>query len=92
MKGKDEKGDGWKEKRRRGIPSVRPVSFTVLVVTVLSSVVLRSRDLRGGSVGFFHRGYSPILVDKRLSRCCLLFVNHTTSLSTAISQTTNLLG
>lgn len=52
MKGKDEKGDGWKEKRRRGIPSVRPVSFTVLVVTVLGSVVLRSRDLRGGSVGF----------------------------------------
>ncbi|RAL04073.1 uncharacterized protein BO80DRAFT_255191 [Aspergillus ibericus CBS 121593] len=39
MKGKDEKGGGWKEKRRRGIPRARPVSGYGLVV-------LRSRDLR----------------------------------------------
>ena len=75
MKGKDEKGDGWKEKRRRGIPSVRPVSFTVLVVTVLGSVVLRSRDLRGGSVGFFQVAYPTNLEDKNYSNAlCYLYI------------------
>ncbi|PYH59217.1 uncharacterized protein BO96DRAFT_203796 [Aspergillus niger CBS 101883] len=94
MKGKDEKGGGWKEKRRRGIPSVRPVSFTVLIVTALrfTVVVLRSRDLRGGSVGFLLRGYSAKLGDNNLFKSCLLLVYTTTSPISAVSQDTGLLG
>ncbi|OJZ87666.1 hypothetical protein ASPFODRAFT_584487 [Aspergillus luchuensis CBS 106.47] len=41
------------ERKKKARNPERPASqFYGLVVTVLGSVVLRSRDLRGGSVGF----------------------------------------